>query len=295
MELDTTEFKERFREISIKDDSNCLFTSTSILLFGKPIRHLEIRKKVCDFYKHFDFENKNRFEENSIEYKLQKTGAGFDRADNDNDMSEIYDFNRTSHATNMCKPGVWGNMSDIYAICIIYKVNIVVCEFVEGKKYTLFNDKYKMTVCNPGVNPTFYLLLKNKKHFNPLADSGNKSKLSLRQTKSRVKSKVKSIVRKTAKYAEIKKQKQIEADLQKYIDTATKYDDNISLEVYNKHRFLKREMPDEYKKIKRDADKIRKQLSKSPANIDLKEQLLQKNEQLIQLNNSTKTTKSVIG
>jgi hypothetical protein len=289
MELDTSEFKERFREINVKDDSNSLFTSTSILLFGKPIRHLEIRKKVCDFYKVFDFEKD--FEENSIEYKLQKMGAGFDRADNDKDMSEIYEFNRTSHATNMCKAGVWGNMSDIYAICIIYKVNIVVCEFIEGKKYTLFNDKYKMTVCNPGVNPTFYLLLKSKKHFSPLADNGNTSKPSFRRTKSKVKSKIKSFVRKSAKYFDNKKQ--IEADLQKYIDTATKHDDDNSLEVSNKRRFLKREMPDEYKKLKRDADKIRKQLSKSPTDINLREQLLQKNEELIQLNNSMKATKAI--
>jgi hypothetical protein len=293
MEFDTNEFKERFREIYVKDDSNCLFTTISILLFGKPIRHLDIRKKVCDFYKEFDFKN-NNFEENSIEYKLQKMGAGFDREDNDDDMSEVYEHNRVDHATNMCKPGVWGNMSDIYAICILYKVNFVVCEFVEGKKFTLFNDKYKITVCNPGVNPTFYLLLKNKKHFSPLADNGNKSKLTFRGTKSNLKSKVKSIVRKTAKYfGNQKKQKQMEADLQKYIDTATHHDDNISLEVFNKRRILKRELPPEYKKIKRDAAKIRKQLSKSPNNVELREQLVQKNEELIQLNNSLKTVKSI--
>jgi hypothetical protein len=247
MELDTTEFKERFREMHVKDDGNCLFATISHFIFRNPTRHLEIRKKVCDFYKDFDFDKD--FEKNSVEYKLQKMGAGFDRADNDNDMSEIYDFNRTSHATNMCKPGVWGNMSDLYAICIIYKINIIVCELIEGKKMVLFGDKYRLTACNPGVDPTFYVLLKNKKHFSPLIDSSVSQKSSLRRsskTRSVIR-KAKSIVRKTAKYAEIKKQKKMEAQLQKYIDSTRKNHDINSLEISDKQKLLKRDLPSETK------------------------------------------------
>jgi hypothetical protein len=219
MELDTTEFKERFRELHVRDDGNCLFTTISHFIFGNLSRHLDIRKKVCDFYKDFDFRSKD-FVKNSIEYKLQEMGAGFDRDDNNDDFSENYVFNRVSHLTNVCRPGVWGNMSDLYAICIIYKINIIVCEFVEGKKMVLFNDKYKLTACNPGVDPTFYVLLKNKKHFSPLVSASNSKKSSLRRsskTRSVIR-KAKSLIRKTARYAEIKKQKKMEAVLQKYID-----------------------------------------------------------------------------
>ena len=169
MEFQRSIFEQQFREINVRGDGNCLFNTVSYLLNGNERQHNEIRHNVCEFYKHFDFRVKNHEDENTPAFKLKMLYSTDDR----------YDDNHVEHKVNICRPTVWGSLSDIYVICIIYNINIVLCQ--------LYGQSYNLLECNPGVHPTHYILLKNQNHYQPL--------VSKDRTRSRTRSRTRTSTR----------------------------------------------------------------------------------------------------
>ena len=170
MEFQKSIFEQQFREIHVRGDGNCLFNTVSYLLNGNERQHHEIRHNVCEFYKHFDFRVKNNEDENTPAFKLKMLYSSDDR----------YDDNRVEHKVNICRPTVWGSLSDIYAICIIYNINIVLCQ--------LYGQSYNLLECNPGVHPTHYIVLKNQNHYQPLVSNDRTRSRTHSRTHSRTRS-----------------------------------------------------------------------------------------------------------
>jgi len=176
MEFQRSIFEQQFREINVRGDGNCLFNTVSYLLNGNERQHNEIRHNVCEFYKHFDFRVKNHEDENTPAFKLKMLYSTDDR----------YDDNNVEHKVNICRPTVWGSLSDIYAICIIYNINIVLCQ--------LYGQSYNLLECNPGVHPTHYIVLKNQNHYQPLV-SKDRTPERRQRTRSRTRSRTRTSTR----------------------------------------------------------------------------------------------------
>jgi hypothetical protein len=123
-------------------DGNCLFYAISQCLYnGSYTKHNEIRKKVCDFYKTFDFERD--YPEGSLEYKLK--------------MELLFD--EDNHKKQVCKGGtknpVWGIGADITAIAILYKINIITFNLFVNN----LNEYRVIPVKSPEFTKTIYIRL----------------------------------------------------------------------------------------------------------------------------------------
>ena len=97
-----------FDIITNSGQGNCLFFSLSQIFSEDNSQkdHAKIRKTVCDFYKTFGLDN--QYDADSIEQKIQ--------------LSLLVD---NKHYKKICKGKEWGTLADIYAISLIYKVNII--------------------------------------------------------------------------------------------------------------------------------------------------------------------------
>ena len=123
-------------------DGNCLFYAISQCLYnGSYAKYSEIRKKVCDFYKIFDFERE--YPEGTLEYKLK--------------MELLFD--EDNHKKQVCKGGtknpVWGIGADITAISILYKVNIITFNLFINN----LNEYSVIPVKSPEFVKTIYIRL----------------------------------------------------------------------------------------------------------------------------------------
>ena len=97
-----------FDIITNSGQGNCLFFSLSQIFSEDNSQkdHAKIRKTDCDFYKTFGLDN--QYDADSIEQKIQ--------------LSLLVD---NKHYKKICKGKEWGTLADIYAISLIYKVNII--------------------------------------------------------------------------------------------------------------------------------------------------------------------------
>jgi len=131
-----------FRNLENPADGNCLFYAVSQCLYnGNYAKHNEIRKKVCDFYKTFDFERE--YPEGTLEYKLK--------------MELLFDDD--NHKKQVCKGGkqnpVWGIGADITAIAILYKINIITFNLFINN----LNEYRVIPVKSPEFTKTIYIRL----------------------------------------------------------------------------------------------------------------------------------------
>jgi len=131
-----------FRNLENQADGNCLFYAISQCLYnGSYAKYNEIRKKVCDFYKTFDFERE--YPEGSLEYKLK--------------MELLFD--EDNHKKQVCKGGtknpVWGIGADITAIAILYKINIITFNLFINN----LNEYRVIPVKSPEFTKTIYIRL----------------------------------------------------------------------------------------------------------------------------------------
>lgn len=106
--INTEQIDLLFDIITNSGQGNCLFFSLSQIFSEDSSQkdHAKIRKMVCDFYKTFDLYN--QYDADSIEQKIQ--------------LSLMVD---NTHYKKICKGKEWGTLADIYAISLIYKVNII--------------------------------------------------------------------------------------------------------------------------------------------------------------------------
>jgi hypothetical protein len=140
MSVDT--INSLFRNLENPADGNCLFYAISQCLYnGSYAKYNEIRKKVCDFYKIFDFERE--YPEGTLEYKLK--------------MELLFD--EDNHKKQVCKGGtknpVWGIGADITAIAILYKINIITFNLFINN----LNEYSVIPVKSPEFTKTIYIRL----------------------------------------------------------------------------------------------------------------------------------------
>ena len=136
---------------------NCLFESIA-QIFGDIKGHVEIRKRVCDFYT--DFDETVDYPDNSIEQMLKFSliADPYDDEDDEDDEDEE-ERTVTLHKTNICEDAKWGNLSDIYAVSILYSTNIILFKLESKTEYRV------VPVLNPASTEYIYIRHVNGNHY----------------------------------------------------------------------------------------------------------------------------------
>jgi hypothetical protein len=101
-------------------NGNCLFHSMSEALFGHVGEHVMLRKRVSEFYKGFNAEatlSDANIVSESMLYRIALSVVG-----------DMYDDDGKLHSTNIKRGRVWGNQTDLMILCLLYNVNVVLCQ-----------------------------------------------------------------------------------------------------------------------------------------------------------------------
>lgn len=122
-------------------NGNCLFNSMSELLFGGIWQHANMRKRVAAFYRDFDAttvlssESEDKAGSSpcgpralgSMQYRIALSIIG-----------DSYDDDGGLHSVNIKRNKVWGNLTDVMVLCLLYNVNVVLLHEQKGKdSYTV--------------------------------------------------------------------------------------------------------------------------------------------------------------
>jgi hypothetical protein len=144
-----------FKYIKNPAKGNCLFESIA-QIFGDIKGHVEIRKRVCDFYT--DFDETAEYPDNSVEQMLSFSLLA-DPDDEDEEEEDEEERTVTLHKTHICEDAQWANLSDIYAVCILYSTNIMLFKLESNKEYRV------VPVLNPASNEYIHIRHVHGNHY----------------------------------------------------------------------------------------------------------------------------------
>ena len=139
-------FKTLFEILPAGDDGNCLFYSVEQL--DSTYNYKDLRKEVCDYYKHFDTEGS--YPQDSIKERLQIQM-----------ISDNIDDDGRLHQNKICRDRVWSGIMDVIALTDILRINIVLI-IMRKEGYTAQPYMYKENA------KTIFVKYNGINHFEPL-------------------------------------------------------------------------------------------------------------------------------
>lgn len=148
-------YKQLFSKFENEGEGDCLFRSISQILYQNENKHLEIRKKICQFYQKFD--KTGSYPEYSLKSKLQLALIGSEFDSNDVRTDE-------STGESLSEENVWGSTAEILIAAMIFRTNIIIISTFNKSSYNV------IPYCgsSKAKKPPIFLFYNGENHYEAL-------------------------------------------------------------------------------------------------------------------------------
>lgn len=148
-------YKQIFSKFENEGEGDCLFRSISQILYGNENKHLEIRKKICQFYQKFD--KTGSYPDDSLKSKLQLALIGSEFDSNDVRTDE-------STGESLSEENVWGSTAEILIAAIVFRTNIIIISTFNKSSYNV------IPYCgsSKAKKPPIFLFYNGENHYEAL-------------------------------------------------------------------------------------------------------------------------------
>jgi len=163
-------YKQLFSKFENEGEGDCLFRSISQILYQNENKHLEIRKKICQFYQKFD--KTGSYPENSLKSKLQLALIGSEFDSNDVRTDE-------STGESLSEENVWGSTAEILIAAMIFRTNIIIISTFNKSSYNV------IPYCgsSKAKKPPIFLFYNGENHYEALVPIRRSSRRLSKQVK----------------------------------------------------------------------------------------------------------------